>query len=158
MLLAAVLMAFVYRWACDRFGHWGSVLAVAVMAWDPNMIAHSQLNTTDLGVTLFAFACMFCVSRLMRRFSWALLFAAGALAGAAMAAKASGVMVLPVVVALLAWPRVRASGTAWSMRRRGLPAAHAASPSLDTGAAWARNAVVVAAVALLTLWASYGFE
>jgi len=151
-------MAFVYRWACDRFGHWGGVLAVAVMAWDPNMIAHSQLNTTDLGVTLFAFACMFCVSRLMRRFSWALLFAAGALAGAAMAAKASGVMVLPVVVALLAWPRVRASGTAWSMRRRGLPAAHAASPSLDTGAAWARNAVVVAAVALLTLWASYGFE
>ena len=65
VLLATILMAFVYRWARDLFGHWGGVLAVVAMAWDPTMIAHSQLSTTDLGVTLFGFACLFCVRRVM---------------------------------------------------------------------------------------------
>ena len=51
------------------------------MAWDPTLIAHSQLNTTDLGITLFAFACMFVLHRLRRRFTWKRLAMIGLLLG-----------------------------------------------------------------------------
>ena len=97
ILLAVALMALVYRWAADWFGHWGGVLAMAIMAWDPTMIAHSQLSTTDLGLALFTFACLYLTSRLLRRFTWRLLVGVGLLLGLAMAAKISGLILVPVL-------------------------------------------------------------
>ena len=53
--LTVLLAAFVFRWA--RAG-WGSAVgcaALALFAFEPNLIAHGQLNTTDMGVTAFGF-------------------------------------------------------------------------------------------------------
>jgi 4-amino-4-deoxy-L-arabinose transferase-like glycosyltransferase len=159
MLLAVVLMALVYRWARDWFGHWGGVLAVAVMAWDPTLIAHSQLNTTDLGVTLFAFACLYLVDRLLRRFSWRLLVGVGLLLGAALATKPSGVILVPVVVALFGWGYVRQTGAGWwaFLRRRETPPSGLGG-LLSAGGRWLSYAAAVVAIGVLFLWATYRFE
>ena len=50
MLMALLTAALVFRWASEAFGSWAGVLAVGIMAFDPNLIAHAQLNTTDLGM------------------------------------------------------------------------------------------------------------
>jgi len=140
MLMAVALMAPVYRWACDWSGHWGGVLAVAVMAFDPTLVAHSQLNTTDVGVTLFTFACLHLVERLTRRArgSWRLVAGVGLLLGATMAAKASGLLLSPVVAAILAWKAVRERGRA---RIR-----------------WLAYLAVIVVVGVVFLWGTYGFE
>jgi hypothetical protein len=159
MLLAVVLMALVYRWACDLFGRWGGVLAVAVMAWDPTLVAHAQLDTTDVGMTLFAFAGLYLVYRLLRRFSWRLLVGVGALLGATMAAKGSGVMLAPVIVAMLGWGYLYETGARWWALLRGQ-----ASPSanlralLRAGVRWLGYAALVVGLGLLFLWATYRFE
>jgi len=119
MLLAVVLMALVYRWARDLFGPWGGVLSLVAMAWDPAMIAHSQLGTTDLGVTLSAFACFYLANRLLRRYSVGRLIGTGLLLGAALASKASGLTVVPVLALLLGQGCLREMIALWRAFRSG---------------------------------------
>jgi len=164
MLLGVTLMAVVYRWASDWFGHWGGVLAAAVMAWDPNMIAYSQLNTTDLGLTLFTFACLYLISRLLRRFRrasspWRLLAGVGLLLGAAMAAKPSGLMLAPVVVAMFGWGYIRETSVQWWTWLRGPRRSpdHLRRLIRATGR-WMSYSVLAILIGGLALWACYRFE
>ncbi len=55
MLLAMLLAALVFRWTSDWFGGRAGLVALALLAFDPNVIAHAQLATTDVGVTAFGF-------------------------------------------------------------------------------------------------------
>lgn len=164
MLLGVALMALVYRWASDWFGHWGGVLAVAVMAWDPNMIAYSQLDTTDLGLTLFAFASLYLIQRLLRRSRrtappWRLLIGVGLLLGGAMATKPSGLMLAPVVIAMLGWGYVRETGAQWWawLRQPGRSPARLHTLIRAAGR-WIGYSVLALSIGGLALWACYRFE
>ena len=53
ILLAVLLGAFVYRWAADLGGRRAGLLALFLYALDPNVVAHGQVITTDMGVTVF---------------------------------------------------------------------------------------------------------
>src|SRR5512136_967461 len=57
MWLGLLLAALVYRWAADRkrAGQKAGLVALALCVLDPNIVAHAQLATTDIGVTLFLF-------------------------------------------------------------------------------------------------------
>ena len=96
MLLGILLLALVYRWANRGAGAWGGLLAVWLFIWDPTLVAHAQLNTTDLGLTFFAFATCYLLESLRREFSYLKLLGVGILTGAAMSTKTSGLMLLPV--------------------------------------------------------------
>lgn len=161
MLLAVVLMALVYRWARDWFGHWGGLFAIAVMAWDPTMVAHSQLSTTDLGVTLFAFACVYSLNRLLLRScrSWRHIVGVGLLLGAAMGAKSSGTALVPVVLAMLGWGYVRETGHTWkALLRRQAHSPAGWKAVLWAGGRWATWAATILGAAILVLWGAYAFE
>jgi len=159
MLLAVVLMALVYRWACDWFGHWGGVLAIAVMAFDPTMVAHSQLDTTDIGMTLCAFACLYLINRLLRRFSWGLLVGTGLLLGATMSVKGSGVVLIPAVMAMLAWGYIRATGSQWwTLLRRQADTPVRLSRLIRAAGRWLGYAVIIMAIGVVFLWSTYRFE
>ena len=161
MLLAVVLMALVYRWARDLFGQWGGVLAIAVMAFDPTLLAHSQLDTTDIGMTLFGFACFYLIHRLLRsrRRAWLLVVGLGLLLGAAMAGKGSGVVLVPVVIAMLSWGYVRETGHQWwSYIRRQVKPSMGANELLRAGRRWLGYALSIIAISVLFLWAVYRFE
>ena len=144
MLLAVALVALVARWARRSFGGAGAVVAVAAMAFDPTMIAHSQLATTDTGTALFTCAAIYLSVFSTPGLTGAL--AAGAAAGAAMASKGSAVMVLLVVVALQGFRILTTSGHPGAVeRRRGL-------------GRWAAVALVTCLVATAVLWAAYGLR
>ncbi len=153
MLLGVLLGSLVFRWAADLFGHRGGLLALALMAFDPTMLAHAQLATIDVGVTLLGFAAFFLAWRSLRsavgtRFPrpgpwWDV--AIGLLAGATMAAKLSGLIwggLLATFIAVAEAVRLLGSG---------------ATP-LRVIATVARRMAVIAGVAFLFLWGVYGFR
>lgn len=144
MLLGVLLMALVCRWARERFGRAAGLLAIVVMAFDPTMIAHAQLNTTDLAMTFFAFACLYLVLRPGHNRSQRTLIGIGLTLGATMAVKGSGVMLVPVVVVLLVLQVFRANKQTPGARYRVFTIVLLVSCILF--------------VSLLVLWATYGFR
>jgi hypothetical protein len=85
--IAGLLLALlVYRWAGELYGGAAALLALFLCALDPNLIAHSQLVTTDLYAALGVAATFYGFWRLdRRRTPGAAVFAALALALAQLA-------------------------------------------------------------------------
>jgi len=135
VLMTLCLGALVYRWASDLSGAQGGLLALALCALDPNIIAHGSLVTTDMAVTLWGTLALFLVARAARRPRWGTVAWAGAALGLALASKVSA-MSLGVPLLLL-----------WLLGARTIPL---------------RQRLAMAAAALVaaggTLWAVYGFE
>ncbi|MCP4517326.1 MAG: phospholipid carrier-dependent glycosyltransferase, partial [Delftia sp.] len=64
--LGLLLMALVFRWASELGGRQAGLLALALVALDPNILAHTRLSTTDLGGTLFVFLAAYAMWRYAR--------------------------------------------------------------------------------------------
>jgi len=158
MLLATLLMALTFRWASELAGIWGGIGATVLMVWDPTMIAHAQLNTTDLGVTLLTFACAYTfwkMGKMAHKPTPGWLVATGLLTGLAMAAKHSGMVALLLMGLLVVWgwyQTVRGEGKAASgsddHRRRPISEAWR----------WGMRGIAILLVSVLVLWGVYCFE
>jgi 4-amino-4-deoxy-L-arabinose transferase-like glycosyltransferase len=137
MALGVLLGTVVFRWATDLFGPSAGLLALALYAFDPNLIAHSRLSTTDLGLAAaMTFAMWRLWAWLAKPTRWNLILV-GVAAGAAMTAKFTGLMLAPMfaLVALI-------------------------HPPLQSRMMFRRllDLVIAGLVALLVVWAVYGFE
>ena len=135
ILMTLLLGAIVYRWASDLFGSRAGLVALALYAFDPNIIAHGSLVTTDMAVALWGTATLFLTARCLRSPRWATWAGAGVALGLALASKVSALSLVPVV------------GMLWLLGPRSLP--------------WRRRLLVTAGgltLAALVLWAVYGFE
>jgi Dolichyl-phosphate-mannose-protein mannosyltransferase len=139
--LALLLLAAVFAWARELWGAGGALLALALAAFDPNLLAHAPLVTTDVGLTLFAFAAVYFLWRTRRRPS--LGNALGLLASVALAfvTKDSAIVFAPILVLLALVPRGagKSGGGARPLRLLALVA-------LAGLAAW------------VGVWAIYGFR
>ena len=67
MLVAILLAAFVYRWSADIFSKYAGILALLLLAFDPNILAHAGVAATDLGATCAIFASMYLFWRWIRQ-------------------------------------------------------------------------------------------
>lgn len=106
--VAVLLGAFVWVWSDRRYGAGSGVLAAVLFAIDPNILAHSHLVTPDMCVTTFSFIAVYYLWRFLsesrHRYAWW----GGVALGLALLSKFSGLLMLPVCMALVAlW---RASG------------------------------------------------
>jgi len=101
MWLAVLLAAFVYRWGADWGGRIAGLSALGLFAFDPNLIAHGSLATTDLGVTAFTFIALFGLMRYLHRPTWRTSLLAGVGLGLAMAAKTSGIFLVAAFALLV---------------------------------------------------------
>jgi hypothetical protein len=99
--LTLLLGAFLFRWASEWFGPIAGLFALALLAFDPNILAYGSLASLDLGVAVFIFIAVYSVYRYLRRPSRTKLVLAGIMLGLALSAKISGVIVLPICVGLL---------------------------------------------------------
>ncbi len=108
-LLTVLLGALVWRWASDLGGPLAGLLALALLALDPNILAHGALAGTDLGAACCFTLALFALARFLRRPNAPRLVLAGVTLGLAQGAKLSALLLLPVVGALvlLALPRRR---------------------------------------------------
>lgn len=103
------------RWACIPFsligglicGLWARELwksdvagltALAVWSWDPNILAHGELITTDCAAASFGVGAGFLFWRWLNRPTWTRAFCAGAVLGLALLSKTSWLLLLAL------WP------------------------------------------------------
>jgi tetratricopeptide (TPR) repeat protein len=147
-LLTALLVFAATR---EMFGHGAAFVALALLAFEPNLLAHGALVTTDAGISCFMFATVYAFYRYAQAPSrWRLLIV-GVSAGLALAVKHSGVFVFPMLFLLAACEVVRHRVAAGG-------GAGAATGSGRRALRFAASLVAVAAIALAVLWAFYGFR
>jgi hypothetical protein len=159
MMLALLLAVFVYRWARALFGPWGGLLALTLCAFDPNLIAHGRLTTTDLGSTALLFIATFWAWRLLSRPTWVNVLATGVFFGLAQASKFSALLFGPIFALLFLWRVLIPERFVirFPLFQFPVPPRHEQRwPGRLLGVVISGLLVVV--VACLSLWAVYGFE
>jgi 4-amino-4-deoxy-L-arabinose transferase-like glycosyltransferase len=97
LFLGALLLALIGWWAHRLWGSRSAILATAVACVEPNLIAHSSLVTTDIGVTLFMFLTVYLLWEYLIKPRWWLLAATGFSAGLALVSKFSALLLVPMV-------------------------------------------------------------
>lgn len=105
----ATLAFLVFWWTRRRYGEAAALMALALLALDPRLLAHGHLATSDIPVTLFLFAAWIAWDAWLSQSRTSLLLAAGTLAAIAIATKYSALILVAIFPAawLLARPRPR---------------------------------------------------
>jgi len=106
--LTAVLAVTLALWVRRRAGPLAALVALLLLAFDPNILANGRYVTDDLAVTLFAFLAVILWDAALAGGRAALFVCAGAALGAALGTKYSAVFLLPVYAGLMWVYRERA--------------------------------------------------
>ena len=99
-LLSLALAALVFFGALEMFGPWAAVTALAILAFEPMLIAHGSLVTTDMGLTVTAFCTVYALYRYAKVPSWPRFLIVAVSMGLMLAAKHSAVIFVPVFFAV----------------------------------------------------------
>ncbi|HXM48831.1 MAG TPA: glycosyltransferase family 39 protein [Pyrinomonadaceae bacterium] len=150
-ILTVLLALLVFLATREFFGTGSAFIALTLIVFEPNLLAHGARVTTDAGLSCFMFATIYAFYRYVKIPSAWRLAVVGLATGLTLAAKHTGILVIPML-ALLAICEV--------LRVR-LAKQHYSEGSRGTG----RHAGLLA-VSLITslvigvgvLWASYGFR
>src|SRR5579862_5591460 len=100
-LLAIALSLTVFYATREWFGTTAALVALTLIVFEPNILAHSGLVTTDVGATLFFLAAVYGFWRYVIEPSWMRLGIAGITFGLLLATKHSGVLLGPMLLALV---------------------------------------------------------
>jgi Dolichyl-phosphate-mannose-protein mannosyltransferase len=101
LFLGTILVALIAWWAHRLWGNRAAILAVALASLEPNLVAHSSLVTTDIGVTLFIFLTVYLFWEYVNRPTWTLLIATGISTGMALLSKFSAVLLIPMIALIV---------------------------------------------------------
>ncbi|MBN1180143.1 MAG: glycosyltransferase family 39 protein [Anaerolineae bacterium] len=140
MLLALLLAVLVYRWAADAFDARAGLFALALCAFDPNVLAHAGVAATDLGAAFALFASTYTFWRWLRQPTATRALLAGLMLGIGLGIKLTAALVLPVQGVLFLVYAVRGSRLQVADWR-----------------CWMRFASIWL-MGVVTLWAIYRFE
>jgi 4-amino-4-deoxy-L-arabinose transferase-like glycosyltransferase len=147
--ITILLALIVFLAAQELFGTGAGLIALALIAFDPTLLAHSALMTTDAGGACFMFCSIYAFYRYAKSPSLIRLALTGLVVGLALASKHSSVLIFPMLFVLalveVLWPRAPLPWEAVASR----------------GKRFLRYAAVLIAIAALSvgvLWASYGFR
>lgn len=143
-LLTVLLAVMVFLAAREMFGLAAGFVALTLLVFDPNLLAHGALVTTDAGLSCFLFAAVYAFYRYVKQPSPVRLFVGGVATGLAFAAKHTGFLAAPAIalLALVEWLRTRRDRDA-------------------SGLSFVRLAtalVITAIISVGILWAFYGFR
>jgi hypothetical protein len=144
MVFALALLTFLFLYARYLFGYWAAIIALVLAVSEPTLIAHSALVTTDVGVSAGVLASVFLLDRYLRTRTPAALALAGLGVGLTLSTKHSGVIIIPIVIALSFIDEWLGGNETGEGARRFL-----------------RTAGALAAIVLIgvgVLWATYGFR
>lgn len=141
-LLAVGLSLMVFVATEEWFGSGAGLIALLLLTFDPTVLGHSALVTTDIGVSLFFLASIFAFYCYVKRPTPGRLLLAGVAAGLLLATKHSGILLGPMLVLLIGWEIAFAPK---GLRTR-----------VATRLGSALVAIVV--IGVVVLWAFYGFR
>src|SRR5271165_161806 len=142
--LTVLLALLVFLAAREMFGTAAGFVALTLLVFDPNLLAHGALVTTDAGLSCFLFASIYAFYRYVKQPTTFRLVLVGIATGLAFSSKHTGFLAAPTiaVLALVEWLRTRKSeGTT-----------HPSFSRLATAL------VVIAVISVGLLWGFYGFR
>ncbi len=84
----------------EMFGTGAAFIALTLLTFDPNLLAHGALITTDVGLTCFMFVSVYLFYRFVKAPSALRLIAAGLAVGLVLAVKHTGLLILPILFLL----------------------------------------------------------
>jgi len=152
VLVAMALVVGVFLFARELYGPLGGALAGTLCAFDPNILAHGRLATTDLGLACFVLWTVYALFRLSRRPTVMRVALAGILLGLALAAKFSGLFLLALMPVFAVGLALSPDGLVLPEGRWGRLIGH----PLGNRLAWAGIALAaVSAIGLLTVSITY---
>lgn len=145
--LTLLLALLVFLGTKEVFGTGAAFIALALLAFEPNLLAHGALVTTDAGLSCFMFASIYAFYRYVKAPSVWRMVIVGISAGLALAVKHTGILVFPMLLLL-------AISEAVSYRRGANVTRVAGKQALNLLA----SLVAIAVIALAVLWSFYGFR
>ena len=87
----------VFAWARRLYGADAGLLALTLYAFDPNLLAHAQLTTTDLYAAGTTTMALYAFWRFLHVGGWSLALASGLLLGLAQIAKYTAIVLYPLL-------------------------------------------------------------
>ncbi len=85
-------------WARELFGDGAGCLAAVFWAFEPNLIAHGSLVTTDMGAAAFFVFTLFAVWKFAARPNWKMALIFGGMLGLAQLAKFTSLLLYPIAI------------------------------------------------------------
>ncbi|HQE91540.1 MAG TPA: glycosyltransferase family 39 protein [Anaerolineae bacterium] len=138
ILCTILLGALIFRWGCEWWHPRAGLLSLCGLVFDPLMLAHGRLATTDVGSVMFGTATLYLVWRWQRRPSWKLALWAGLVLGLTLLAKGSGIIwaasIAMIILLTIIWRRRENCPTTLVL-----------------------HGLLIGGLGLLILWAGYGF-
>jgi len=151
-LFTLLLALLVFLAAREMFGLGAGFIALSLLVFDPNLLAHGAVLGTDAALSCFMFASLYAFYRYVKAPSPWRMAVVGLAAGLALASKHTGILVFPMLLVMAICELVRGSATS-----------HDTAPV--TKLSWQKHAlqlavalVAISAISLTILWASYGFR
>ena len=148
-LMSLLLAASVFFAAKEMFGQVEAFVALTLLIFEPNLIAHGSLVTTDMALTATAFAAVYALYRYRRKPDVTRLLLTGLAFGLMLASKHSGILMPPILFLLLI-----ADILLPARRSQAKTAASLCRDLLYNSAAYA----MIFLIGLSVLWASYSFR
>jgi 4-amino-4-deoxy-L-arabinose transferase-like glycosyltransferase len=148
-LFTLFLAVLVFLAAREMIGLGAGFIALALLAFDPNYIAHGAVVGTDMGLSCFMFASVYAFYRYVKAPSAWRIVVVGIAAGLALASKHTGILVFPMLI-LLALAEIA--------RRDQAPGGPAAALKRNRLWKFAGALVIIAVISVGILWAFYGFR
>ncbi|NYF80530.1 glycosyltransferase family 39 protein [Granulicella arctica] len=145
VLLLALLVFFATQ---EMFGTPPALIALTLLVFEPNIIAHGAYVTTDTAISCFFFASVYAFYRYCKSPSTPRLVITGLAAGLALASKHSAVILLPVLILLALGELI--------YRTKLSPFAGSKAPRQALRLIGALAGLSV--IAIIVLWAFYGFR
>ena len=147
--ITILLALIVFLAAREMFGGGAGLIALGLIAFDPTLLAHSALLTTDAGGACFMFCSIYAFYRYVKSPSKGRLALVGLVVGLALASKHSTVLLFPMLL-LLAIAEVF-----WL---EAPPRQEAAAGLGKRSLRFAAALVAIVVLSIGVLWASYGFR
>jgi 4-amino-4-deoxy-L-arabinose transferase-like glycosyltransferase len=105
-ILTLLTALVVFSGTREMFGTGAAFIALTLLTFDPNLLAHGALITTDVGLACFMFLSVYLYYRFLKCPSALRLIVAGIAVGLVLAVKHTGLLVLPILF-LLSFVEIR---------------------------------------------------
>lgn len=143
-LMSILLALLVFLAAWEMFGRWEALTALAIVAFEPNFIAHGSIVTTDMAISAMSFGAVYALYRFGKNQNWPRFLIGGLAIGLMLAAKHSAVIFVGILFALFI-----ADTVLWRRSEISLP--HRVLRHVATFAG-------MFLIGLVILWSFYGFR
>ena len=157
VLLSLLLGFFVFKWANELYGIGAGLFSLLIYVFSPNILAHSRLATTDLGLSCFMFLACYRLWNFGLYPSAKKLLLAGLTLGLALISKFTAVFLLPIylgfpLVQLFLKERVDESSTGTDSQT------HLPADLLKRGSTLMVYSVLIISIGFLAIGAAYPFS